>query len=152
MLLAQRLLRNAPCATQRVVIKKGEFKQLVDQAAADAAAAKKGGDAAAAAARRTDGSDPFADPSASAVGGGKGVDVKSMSAQELLELLRTDISQGDVPQSGEPSDKTLALLLDRRHLVANTPPPFPPAGVGYEVVPSVEQEAAAASGLLRSVQ
>jgi hypothetical protein len=42
---------------------------------------------------------------------------KSLSAQELLGLLRSDISMDDVPQSGAISDAMLDQVLDRSWMV-----------------------------------
>eukprot|EP00877_Chromochloris_zofingiensis_P014670 jgi/Chrzof1/9457/Cz04g03240.t1 len=59
----------------------------------------------------------------------------SMSAAELVELLRSDIGMNDVPQSGAITDDMLETIMDRTHLLQEGQPlPYPPSGVGYEVV------------------
>lgn len=57
-----------------------------------------------------------------------------MSANELLELLRSDFAMDDIPQSGVVPPAMMLKLLDRTHLAEDKPLPFPPSGVGYEVV------------------
>lgn len=58
-----------------------------------------------------------------------------MSAAELVELLRSDIGMNDVPQSGAITDDMLETIMDRTHLLQEGQPlPYPPSGVGYEVV------------------
>jgi myo-inositol-hexaphosphate 3-phosphohydrolase len=60
-----------------------------------------------------------------------------MSAAELMELLRSDVSLKDVPQSGVISEKALDAVLDRSYLVEdNKPFPLPQNGVGYELIQS----------------
>ena len=94
------MLRRAASkrALERVVIKRGAFKQVVD------------------------------DPSGGFGGG--------LSAQELAEMLRSEYSMDDEPQSGAAADGALDALLDRAHLLgpADGPLPFASKGVGYEVV------------------
>mmetsp|Transcript_16682 Transcript_16682/g.36078 ORF Transcript_16682/g.36078 Transcript_16682/m.36078 type:complete len:748 (+) Transcript_16682:1282-3525(+) len=58
----------------------------------------------------------------------------SMSANELVELLKADVSLDDVPQSAVVSDEQLTKLLNRAHLAEDKLCPFAPSGVGYEVV------------------
>ncbi|PRW20842.1 ATP-dependent DNA helicase DDM1 isoform X1 [Chlorella sorokiniana] len=70
----------------------------------------------------------------------------SLKADELLDLLKADISLNDVPQSGEPDQATLDRILDRGHLAANKERPYPESGVGYEVVAQID-----GSGLLKGV-
>ncbi|KIY95169.1 helicase, lymphoid-specific [Monoraphidium neglectum] len=94
-------------ALERLVIKKGVFKEVVDQ---------------------------------SGVSG-------SMNAAELLELLKSDSSGDDVPQSGVVDEPTLDRLLDRTHLAEGKPLPYSPTGVGYEVVQACES-----TGLLSNVE
>ncbi|GBF95152.1 ATP-dependent DNA helicase [Raphidocelis subcapitata] len=95
-------------ALERLVIKKGIFKEVVDQGAS--------------------------------VSG-------SMNAGELLELLRADFADNDVPQSAVVDEATLSKLLDRTHLAEGRQLPYPPSGVGYEVV-----QASESSGLLSNVE
>ncbi|KAK9815465.1 hypothetical protein WJX72_004092 [[Myrmecia] bisecta] len=71
----------------------------------------------------------------------------SMSADELLELLKADVSNQDEPQSGVVSDKMLGQLLDRKHLAEAKPCPYPTSGVGYEVVQHFD-----GAGLLSGIQ
>ena len=72
----------------------------------------------------------------------------SMSAEELMELLKADASLADVPQSAAVSDKDLDAILDRKHMVnAALPVPYAPSGPGWEVVAQMD-----GSGLLSSVQ
>jgi len=70
-----------------------------------------------------------------------------MNATELLELLRSDVTNDDVPQSDVVDEACLARLLDRTHLSQGTPLPYPPSGVGYEVVQACES-----TGLLSNVE
>lgn len=58
-----------------------------------------------------------------------------------MELLRNDMSLDDVPQSGVVSDATLEQVLDRRYLMSGEPCPYPPSGVGYEVMQGVQGNA-----------
>ncbi|WIA19523.1 hypothetical protein OEZ85_004132 [Tetradesmus obliquus] len=67
-------------ALERLVIKKGVFKEVLEAGAGKSSAAAAG---------------------------------SSMSAAELLALLRADISMDDTPQSGCVDDAMLAQLLDR---------------------------------------
>jgi len=103
------MLRRAASkrALERVVIKRGAFKQVVD--------------------------DP---PSAGGGGGGGGPPSHGLSAQELAAMLRSEYSMDDVPQGGAVADADLGALLDRAHLLgpATDPLPFAARGVGYEVV------------------
>lgn len=71
----------------------------------------------------------------------------SMSADELLEVLKADISLDDVPQSAEVDDRMLDKILNRDHLAKGTALPYPEIGPGYEVVQQLE-----GSGLLRGVE
>lgn len=71
----------------------------------------------------------------------------SMSADELLELLKSDVSLQDVPQSAEVDNATLNQLLDRTHLLHGKPRPYSESGPGYEVVQQIE-----GSGLLQGVE
>lgn len=78
------------------------------------------------------------------------VDVKkstSLSAEELMDVLKADVSLQDVPQSGEVSDEMLDKILNRDHLARGLPKPYPDSGQGYEVVHQLE-----GSGLLQSVE
>jgi len=71
-----------------------------------------------------------------------------MSADELLEVLKADVSTtDDVPQSAEVDDTMLDKILDRGHLTKGTALPYPETGPGYEVVQQLE-----GSGLLQSVE
>jgi hypothetical protein len=72
-------------ALERLVIRKGVFKEVLELGGAHGGAA-------------------------GADGGAKGT---SLSASELLALLRADFAMDDVPQSGAVSDDTLKALLDR---------------------------------------
>eukprot|EP00803_Ostreobium_quekettii_P009166 evm.model.scf_268.3 EVM.evm.TU.scf_268.3 scf_268:59398-67593(-) len=56
----------------------------------------------------------------------------SLASDELLQLLKADISLDDVPQSGEVSDDIMDQLLDRTDDVTHAR--IPAAGVGYEIV------------------
>lgn len=97
-------------ALERLVIKKGAFKQLVDQPEVAAAAA-------AAESKST-----------------------SVSTAELLDLLRCDVSLDDVPQSGAISDAALSKILDRSWLEAPEGRlPLPEQGVGYELIAGDQQ-------------
>ncbi len=72
----------------------------------------------------------------------------SMSAEELLDVLKADISLDDVPQSGEVDEKQLDKILNRSHLMGpGRPLPYPEHGTGYEVVTQLE-----GSGLLQGVE
>lgn len=71
----------------------------------------------------------------------------SMSSDELMEVLKTDISLNDVPQSKEVNDVMLNKILDRDHLLKGTPLPYAESGPGYEVVQQLE-----GSGLLQGVE
>jgi len=71
----------------------------------------------------------------------------SMSADELLEVLKADVSLDDVPQSKEVDVEMLEKILDRSHLANGTPLPYPESGPGYEVVQQLE-----GSGLLQGVE
>jgi ATP-dependent DNA helicase len=71
----------------------------------------------------------------------------SMSADELLEVLRADAPRDDVPQSAEVDDAMLERILDRGHLARSEPLPYPESGPGYEVVQQLE-----AGGLLQGVE
>lgn len=77
------------------------------------------------------------------------VDTKksSMSAEELLDVLKADISLDDVPQSAEVDNIMLDKILDRTHLTQGAPLPYPESGPGYEVVQQLE-----GSGLLQGVE
>lgn len=57
-----------------------------------------------------------------------------------------DDGDADKAQSGVVSAATLTSLLDRGHLAQGTAAPYPPSGVGYEVV-----KAADSSTLLQGV-
>jgi ATP-dependent DNA helicase len=71
-----------------------------------------------------------------------------MSADELLELLKSDASLEDLPQSAAVSEKDLDLILDRRHMaIAGGKPRYEEKGPGWEVVAQLD-----GSGLLSSVQ
>lgn len=70
-----------------------------------------------------------------------------MNANELLELLRSDVTGDDVPQSGVVDEDMLSKLLDRSHLAESKPLPYPASGVGYEVVQACES-----TGLLSNVE
>ena len=77
------------------------------------------------------------------------VDTKksSMSAEELLDVLKADITLDDVPQSAEVDNVMLDKILDRTHLAQGAPLPYPESGPGYEVVQQLE-----GSGLLQGVE
>ena len=70
-----------------------------------------------------------------------------MNAGELLDLLKSDFTGDDVPQSGVVDDAMLEKLLDRTHLAQQKSLPYPASGVGYEVV-----QASESSGLLSNVE
>lgn len=72
----------------------------------------------------------------------------SLGADELMELLKSDISKDDVAQSADVDDATLAKILDRAHLTKpGASRPYPDSGPGYEVVQQLE-----GSGLLQGVE
>ena len=71
----------------------------------------------------------------------------SMSADELMDVLKSDVTLDDVPQSGEVTERVLDQILDRSHLVKSTKRPYPESGAGYEVVMQLE-----GSGLLQGVE
>jgi ATP-dependent DNA helicase len=77
------------------------------------------------------------------------VDTKksSMSAEELLDVLKADVSKNDIPQSAEVDDKMLEKILNRDHLSHGKTLPYPESGPGYEVVAQLE-----GSGLLQGVE
>lgn len=86
----------------------------------------------------------------SSSGGGAAEAVKGtgMSADELLELLKSDASLEDLPQSAAVSEEDLDRILDRRHMeIAGGKPRYEEKGVGWEVVAQLD-----GSGLLSSVQ
>ncbi|CAD7701070.1 unnamed protein product [Ostreobium quekettii] len=56
----------------------------------------------------------------------------SLATDELVQLLKADISLDDVPQSGEVSDGVLEELLDRARIGGRRR--VPATGVGYEIV------------------
>ena len=92
--------------------------------------------------------------SESSSGGGAGsssaeaVKGTGMSADELLELLKSDASLEDLPQSAAVSEEDLDRILDRRHMeIAGGKPLYAEKGVGWEVVAQLD-----GSGLLSSVQ
>lgn len=88
--------------------------------------------------------------SGSGAGSGSAEAVKGtgMSADELLELLKSDASLEDLPQSNAVSDEDLDRILDRRHMeIAGGKPRYEEKGVGWEVVAQLD-----GSGLLSSVQ
>ncbi|KAK9839496.1 hypothetical protein WJX81_005727 [Elliptochloris bilobata] len=72
----------------------------------------------------------------------------SMSAEELMDLLKADAGGNDVPQSGVIDDQVLEQLLNRKHLERSKPTPYPEFGVGYEVVQQLE----GSGGLLSGIQ
>ena len=71
----------------------------------------------------------------------------SMSADELLEMLKADSTLDDAQQSATVDGAMLRRLLDRSHLAERQPLPYPEAGPGYEVVTQLE-----GSGLLQGVE
>jgi hypothetical protein len=71
----------------------------------------------------------------------------SMSAEELVDMLKSDVLRDDVPQSAEADDAMLDRILDRRHLIERIPRPYEEAGPGYEVVHQLD-----GSGLLQGVE
>jgi ATP-dependent DNA helicase len=105
-------------ALERVVIKRGAFKEVVD------------------------------DPLAGKDGSGSGAQQLAcgLSAQELAAMLRQEYSMDDVPQSAAVGEKELDALLDRSHLLlpavqadgSEAALPFPAQGVGYEVVAQMD--------------
>eukprot|EP00955_Chlamydomonas_euryale_P111468 366068-Chlamydomonas_euryale.AAC.6 len=72
----------------------------------------------------------------------------SLSAAELMELLKTDVSLDDVPQSGVVSDSQMDALLDRTWLSNKASRPFDATGVGYEFV----QRTQSAANLLEKIE
>lgn len=81
------------------------------------------------------------------IGGNDKSKATSMSAEELLDLLRSDTSVQDIPQSAEVDDTMLEKILNRSHLLHGKPRPYPESGPGYEVVQQIE-----GSGLLQGVE
>jgi ATP-dependent DNA helicase len=72
----------------------------------------------------------------------------SLGADELMDLLKSDVSLDDVPQSAEISDAMLDKILDRKHLInVGGIRPYPENGPGYEVVHQLD-----GSGLLQGVE
>ena len=71
----------------------------------------------------------------------------SMSSEELLEMLKADVTLDDVPQSAEVSDAMMEKILDRTHLSKGARLPYPESGPGYEVVQQLE-----GSGLLTGIE
>jgi len=65
----------------------------------------------------------------------KGAKESSMSADELIQLLRgeTGANDEDLPQSANISDADLDVILDRRDLLGEIPP-NPPRGAGWEEI------------------
>ncbi len=60
---------------------------------------------------------------------------KKLGAEELLALLKEDVSLADEAQSGMVSDDVLGKLLDRSHMESGAQDaPYSTVGVGYEVV------------------
>lgn len=59
----------------------------------------------------------------------------SLSAAELLELLKSDVTLTDIPQSGVLSDEMMDKILDRSYLETKDDCcPLPASGVGYEMM------------------
>lgn len=72
----------------------------------------------------------------------------SLGADELMDLLKSDVSLDDVPQSAEISDAMLEKILNRKHLInVGGIRPYPENGPGYEVVQQLD-----GSGLLQGVE
>ena len=65
-----------------------------------------------------------------------------MSVEEILPLLKSDVSLEDAIQREVISDVMLEQLLNRTHLMnkeSSTKLPYPPQGPGYEVVTKTEE-------------
>eukprot|EP00889_Picochlorum_renovo_P002017 jgi/Picre1/29047/NNA_004441.t1 len=71
----------------------------------------------------------------------------SMNSEDLMEILKADVSLDDVPQSREIDDTMLAKILDRNHLGTGQPLPYDETGPGYEVVQQLD-----GSGLLKGIE
>ena len=102
-----KMLRRASdkMALERLVIKKGAFKEI---ASGEGSESGPGG-----------------------VAGG----AASLSAAELLDLLRSDVTLTDVPQSGVLTDEMMDKILDRSYLETKDDScPLPASGVGYEMM------------------
>lgn len=65
-----------------------------------------------------------------------------------MDVLSCKVTLDDIPQSGKVSDADLELLFDRRHLELHADPasvPYPPTGVGYEVIQGADDATLLAS-------
>lgn len=71
----------------------------------------------------------------------------SLSSEDLMDILKSDVSLNDIPQSKEVSKAMLDKILDRRHLISGQALPYKESGPGYEVVQQLD-----GSGLLQGVE
>ena len=87
------------------------------------------------------------------VGESKGKQNANMGKSELMDILRSDISLDDVPQSGEVDDAMMDRILERQFLLHGAASkdgikiPYPESGKGYEVV----RHEGASGGLMGSI-
>lgn len=87
------------------------------------------------------------------VGESKGKQNANMGKSELMDILRSDISLDDVPQSGEVDDAMMDRILERQFLLHGAASkdgikiPYPESGRGYEVV----RHEGASGGLMGSI-
>ena len=51
-----------------------------------------------------------------------------------MELLHSDVSLNDTPESGVVSEEMLNTILDRSYLESGVSCPYPSSGIGYENV------------------
>jgi ATP-dependent DNA helicase len=72
----------------------------------------------------------------------------SLSSEDLMDILKADISLDDVPQSSEVGDAMLEKILNRDHLCGSGKSlPYSESGPGYEVVQQLD-----GSGLLKGIE
>ena len=72
----------------------------------------------------------------------------SLSSEDLMDILKADISLDDVPQSSEVGDPMLDKILNRDHLCGpGKVLPYSESGPGYEVVQQLD-----GSGLLKGIE
>ena len=64
-----------------------------------------------------------------------------------MDILKSDVSLNDIPQSKEVSKAMLDKILDRGHLLSGQALPYKESGPGYEVVQQLD-----GSGLLQGVE
>jgi ATP-dependent DNA helicase len=72
----------------------------------------------------------------------------SLSSEDLMDILKADISLDDMPQSSEVGDAMLEKILNRDHLCGSGKSlPYSDSGPGYEVVQQLD-----GSGLLKGIE